>query len=29
LLRLQRAGKGAMDAVDFLRGLPLPKGKQL
>jgi len=29
LLRLQRAGKGAMDVVDFLRGLPLTKGKQL
>lgn len=29
LLRLQRAGKGAMDATDFLRGLPLPKGTQL
>jgi len=29
LLRLQRAGKGAMAATDFLRGQPLPKGKQL
>jgi methionyl-tRNA formyltransferase len=29
LLRLQRAGKGAMDAVDFLRGLPLPKGQSI
>jgi methionyl-tRNA formyltransferase len=29
LQRLQRAGKGAMDATDFLRGLPLAKGKQL
>ncbi len=29
LLRLQRAGKGAMDAVDFLRGLPLASGKRL
>ncbi len=29
LLRLQRAGKGAMAATDFMRGLPLPKGKLL
>jgi len=29
LRRLQRAGKGAMEATDFLRGMPLPKGKQL
>ncbi|MBE9477104.1 MAG: methionyl-tRNA formyltransferase, partial [Proteobacteria bacterium] len=29
LLRLQRAGKGAMDATDFLRGMPLPKGQRL
>ena len=29
LLRLQRAGKGAMVAQDFLRGMPLRKGKQL
>ena len=29
LLRLQRAGKGAMDATDFLRGLPLAKGQTL
>ena len=29
LLRLQRAGKGAMTPLDFLRGFPLPKGKQL
>jgi len=29
LLRLQRAGKGAMEATDFLRGMPLPKGRQL
>jgi methionyl-tRNA formyltransferase len=29
LLRLQRAGKGAMDATDFLRGLPLAKGQML
>lgn len=28
LLRLQRSGKGAMDVVEFLRGFPLPKGKQ-
>ncbi|QDL92166.1 methionyl-tRNA formyltransferase [Paroceanicella profunda] len=26
LTRLQRSGKGAMDAVDFLRGFPLPEG---
>ncbi len=29
LLRLQRAGKGAMDAVDLLRGFPLPAGSRL
>ena len=29
LLRLQRAGRGAQDADDFLRGLPLPRGTQL
>ncbi len=29
LLRLQRAGKGAMDATDFMRGLPVAKGTQL
>jgi methionyl-tRNA formyltransferase len=29
LQRLQRAGKGAIDATDFLRGLPLAKGIQL
>ena len=29
LLRLQRAGKPAMDASDFLRGFPLPKGASL
>ena len=29
LLRLQRAGKGAMDATDFMRGLPVAKGMQL
>ncbi len=29
LLRLQRAGKGAMDVRDFLRGMPLPEGKRL
>ena len=26
LLRLQRAGRGAQDAAEFLRGQPLPKG---
>ncbi len=29
LLRLQRAGRGAQDAGEFLRGLPLPKGTML
>lgn len=29
LLRLQRAGKGAQDAAEFLRGMPLPKGTRL
>ncbi|MBL4751881.1 MAG: methionyl-tRNA formyltransferase [Amylibacter sp.] len=29
LLRLQRAGKGAMDATDFLRGMALTKGQTL
>lgn len=29
LLRLQRAGKGAQDAAEFLRGMPLPKGARL
>ncbi|MCV3271811.1 methionyl-tRNA formyltransferase [Roseobacter sinensis] len=29
LLRLQRAGKGVQDAEDFLRGWPMPAGKQL
>ncbi len=29
LLRLQRAGKGALAAAEFLRGQPLPKGKKL
>jgi methionyl-tRNA formyltransferase len=29
LLRLQRAGKGAQDAEEFLRGRPLLKGTQL
>ena len=29
LLKLQRAGKGAMDTQDFLRGLPIPKGSVL
>ncbi|MGH1354707.1 MAG: methionyl-tRNA formyltransferase [Thalassovita sp.] len=29
LLRLQRAGKGAQDATEFLRGMPLPKGTRL
>lgn len=29
LTRLQRAGKGAQDAAEFLRGLPVPKGTQL
>jgi methionyl-tRNA formyltransferase len=29
LLHLQRAGKGAMDAKDFLRGMPLIKGQKL
>jgi methionyl-tRNA formyltransferase len=29
LLRLQRAGKGAQDALEFLRGMPLPKGTRL
>lgn len=29
LTRLQRAGKGVQDAADFLRGWPLPAGKQL
>ncbi len=29
LIRLQRAGKGVQDAQDFLRGWPLPPGKQL
>jgi methionyl-tRNA formyltransferase len=29
LLRLQRAGKGAMDAEDFLRGHPVAKGARL
>jgi methionyl-tRNA formyltransferase len=29
LLRLQRAGKGAQDAEEFLRGRPLLKGSQL
>jgi methionyl-tRNA formyltransferase len=28
LLRLQREGKGAMDATDFRRGFPLPKGTE-
>ena len=28
LTRLQRAGKGAQDADEFLRGLPLPSGTQ-
>ena len=26
LLKLQREGKGAMEATDFLRGFPIPKG---
>lgn len=29
ILRLQRAGKGAQDANEFLRGMPLPKGTRL
>lgn len=29
LLRLQRAGKGVQDADSFLRGWPMPAGKQL
>jgi methionyl-tRNA formyltransferase len=29
LTRLQRAGKGPMDAADFTRGYPLPNGKRL
>jgi methionyl-tRNA formyltransferase len=29
LLRLQRAGKGALAAAEFLHGQPLPKGKKL
>jgi len=29
LLRLQRAGKGAMEAQQFLRGMPLTKGQKL
>ncbi|PIE13625.1 MAG: methionyl-tRNA formyltransferase [Rhodobacterales bacterium] len=29
LLRLQKPGKGAQDAEDFLRGLPLPRGTRL
>ncbi|WP_319824793.1 methionyl-tRNA formyltransferase [Thalassovita sp.] len=29
LLRLQRAGKGAQDAQEFLRGMPLSKGTRL
>ena len=29
LLRLQREGRGAQDAADFLRGLPLPAGVRL
>ncbi len=29
LLRLQRAGKGAQDAKEFLRGMPLAKGTRL
>lgn len=29
LLRLQREGKGAQDAADFLRGSPLPPGTRL
>jgi methionyl-tRNA formyltransferase len=29
LLRLQRAGRGAQDAAEFLRGQPLPKGTRL
>ncbi len=29
LLRLQRAGRGAQDAAEFLRGMPLPQGTGL
>jgi len=29
LLRLQRAGRGAMDAIEFLRGTPLKAGDRL
>lgn len=29
VLRLQRAGKGAQDVPDFLRGMPVPKGTKL
>lgn len=29
LLRLQRAGRGAQDSQEFLRGMPLPKGRCL
>ncbi|ARE84637.1 methionyl-tRNA formyltransferase [Roseovarius mucosus] len=29
LLRLQRAGRAAQDADEFLRGMPLPRGTQL
>ncbi|MFU8862960.1 MAG: methionyl-tRNA formyltransferase [Rhodobacterales bacterium] len=29
LLRLQRAGRGAQDAAEFLRGLPVPQGTGL
>ncbi|NQU56596.1 MAG: methionyl-tRNA formyltransferase, partial [Rhodospirillales bacterium] len=29
LLRLQRAGKGAQEAAEFLRGFPLARGSRL
>lgn len=29
LLRLQRAGRGPMEAADFLRGFPVPSGEKL
>ena len=29
LTRLQKAGKGAQDAAEFLRGTPLPPGTRL
>ncbi|MEP5152291.1 MAG: methionyl-tRNA formyltransferase, partial [Planktotalea sp.] len=29
ILRAQKAGKGAQDAQEFLRGTPVPRGTQL